>query len=333
MRRIDAFAHVIPPGYLKRLEKHLESSMPQSRLRYYREGVFGFDPALTDLDARWRAIEPFGDYAQVLVLAVPPIEEVGPPPLSAQFARLANEAMAELVVAHPDRFVGFAASLPLNDVDASLLELDRACSELGALGAQVFTNVLGAPLDDARFEPLFARLEKLERAVWLHPTRDARFADYTTENASDYGLWWSLGWPYETAAALSRLVYSGLMERRPHLKVIAHHGAGMVPHLSGRLGMGPGYRQVRDSLPRPPLEYFQRFYADTALFGAPHAVRCVIDFFGPKHVVFGTDMPLGPANSVSATIADVESAGLDEQDRSAVYAGNAASLLGIATRT
>jgi len=96
--------------------------------------------------------------------------------------------------------------------------------------------------------------------------------------------------------------------------------------------MGPGYRQVRDSLPRPPLEYFRRFYADTALFGAPHAVRCVIDFFGPEHVVFGTDMPLGPASSVSATIADVESCSLDDEDRPAVYATNAAGLLGIARR-
>jgi predicted TIM-barrel fold metal-dependent hydrolase len=115
--------------------------------------------------------------------------------------------------------------------------------------------------------------------------------------------------------------------------VIAHHGAGMVPHFSGRLGMGPGYRQVAGSLPRPPLEYFRRFYADTALFGAPHAVRCVIDFFGPEHVLFGTDMPLGPANSIAATIANVESCGLDEKDRSAVYAANAAGLLGISRRT
>lgn len=329
MRKIDAFAHILPRVYLDRLERQLEQTMPPNRLDYYREGVFYFDPVLTDLDARWRKIEPFGDYAQILVLAVPPLEEVGPPAVAAEFARIANDEMAELVQRFPDRFAGFAAALPLSDVELALRELDRALKQLGALGALFYTNVLGAPLDDARFEPLFSRLEEAGRAVWLHPTRSAAWADYLTESLSDFGLWWSLGWPYETAAALARLVYSGHMERHPHQLVIAHHGGGIVPHFSARLAMGPGYRQVKDRLPRPPLDYFHRFHVDTALFGAPHAVRCVLDFFGPRHVLFGTDMPLGPANSVEATIADIDAAGLSSEDRAAVYADNAVRLLGL----
>lgn len=330
MRKIDAFAHILPAPYLARLEKHLEKTISSRQLRYYQEGVFHFDEVLTDLDARWRALDPFGDYAQVLVLAVPPLEEVGPPAVAAEFARMANDEMAELVHKHPDRFAGFAAALPLNDTDESLREIDRATSELGALGVQMFTNMQGVPLDDRRFEPIFTRLETLERMVWLHPTRNATWPDYATEKMSDYGLWWSIGWPYETAAALSRLVYSGQMERHPKLRLIAHHGGGMVPHFSARLGMGPGYRQVKDSLPRAPLEYFRRFYADTALFGAAHAVRCVLDFFGPGHVLFGTDMPLGPPDAVAATIEDIESCELSEEERSAVYSGNAMRLLGLA---
>lgn len=330
MRKIDAFAHILPARYLARLERHLEKTISSRQLRYYREGVFHFDKVLTDLDARWRAIEPFGDYAQVLVLAVPPLEEVGPPAVAAEFARMANDEMAELVHKHPDRFAGFAAALPLNDTDESLKEIDRATSKLGALGVQMFTNMQGVPLDDQRFEPIFTRLEKLERMVWLHPTRNATWPDYPTESTSDFGLWWSIGWPYETAAALSRLVYSGQMERHPRLRLIAHHGGGMVPHFSARLGMGPGYRQVRNSLPRAPLDYFRRFCADTALFGAPHAVRCVLDFFGPRNVLFGTDMPLGPPDAVAATIEDLESCELSEEERSAVYSGNAIRLLGLA---
>ena len=320
MRRVDAFAHILPPRYLARLEKHLELAISPDQLRYYREGVFRFDPSISDLDARWRTMDRFGDYRQVLVLAVPPLEEVGPPEVAADFARMANDEMASLVARHPDRFAGFAASLPLNDVDASLLELGRAVGDMGALGVQVFTNVQGMPLDDARFEPLLAGVEELDRAVWLHPT--GKFE-------ANYGLWWSLGWPYETAAALSRLVYSGVMERHPRLKVIAHHGAGMVPHFSARLGMGPGYRQVKDALPRPPLEYFRMFFADTALFGAPHAVRCVLEFFGPSHVLFGTDTPLGPPNTVEATLEDIDAAGLDLEQREAVFSGNAVRLLGL----
>ena len=331
MRKVDVFAHILPRGYLDKLERHLETSLAAERLRYYREGVFKFNDALTDLDTRWRAIEPLGDYTQVLVLAVPPLEEVGPPEVAAGFARLANDEMAELVAKHRDRFVGFAAALPLNDVEASLREVDRVCRDLGALGVQVFSNVQGVPLDDPRFEPLFTQVEELERSVWLHPTRSATFADYPSERRSDYGLWWSLGWPYETAAALARLAYSGVVERHPRLRVIAHHGAGMVPHFSARLGMGPGFRQVKDDLPHPPLEYFKRFYADTALFGAPHAVRCVLDFFAADHVLFGTDMPLGPPDAVEATIKDVDSCDLVESDLAAVYAGNAIRLLGISS--
>src|SRR5581483_5309128 len=146
-------------SYLERLERQLEKSMTPSRLDYYREGVFSFDPVLTDLDARWRKIEPYGDYAQVLVLAVPPLEEVGPPEVAAEFARIANDEMAELVRRYPDRFVGFAAALPLSDVEAAGHELNRAMTQLGALGAQFYTNVLGTPLDDPRFEPLFTQLE------------------------------------------------------------------------------------------------------------------------------------------------------------------------------
>jgi aminocarboxymuconate-semialdehyde decarboxylase len=119
------------------------------------------------------------------------------------------------------------------------------------------------------------------------------------------------------------------MERHPRQRVIAHHGGGMVPHFSARLAMGPGYRQIKDTLPRPPLDYFRLFYADTALFGAPHAVRCVLDFFGPQHVLFGTDMPLGPANAVEATIADIDAASLSTEDMAAVYAGNAMRMLGL----
>ncbi|HVH89517.1 MAG TPA: amidohydrolase family protein, partial [Terriglobales bacterium] len=229
MRKIDAFAHILPRSYLSRLERQLEQTMAPSQLDYYRQGVFSFDPVLTDLDARWRKIEPYGDYAQVLVLAVPPLEEVGPPPVAAELARLANDELAELVQRFPARFAGFAAALPLSDVDLALRELERALAQLGALGAQLYTNVLGVALDDPRFEPLLGRLEEAGRAVWLHPTRSAAWADYPAESRSDFGLWWSLGWPYETAAALARLVYSGHMERHPRQLVLAHHGGGMVP--------------------------------------------------------------------------------------------------------
>src|SRR5260370_15194502 len=170
---------------------------------------------------------------------------MGAPEIGAELARLANEEMADLVRRHPDRFVGFACALPLNDTEASLQELERAISDLGALGAQVFTNVQGTPLDHPSLEPILARLEMLDRAMWLHPTRNATWRDYPTETESNYGLGWSIGWPYETAPPLPRLGYSGILESHPHLKRIAHHGAGMVPHPPSRLRLGPALRQVK----------------------------------------------------------------------------------------
>src|SRR3954452_908580 len=240
MRKIDAFAHILPSDYLEHLERHLASTMRPARLRYYQEGVFRFDPVISDLDARFRLMDRHGDYAQVLVLGVPPLEELDPPQAAAELARRANDEMADLVQRFPDRFAGFAAALPLGDVEASLTEIDRAVGELGALGVQVFSNVRGVPLDNPRFDPILARMEALDRMIWLHPTRDAAWPDYPTEHESDFGIWWSRGWPYETAAALARLVYSGQMDRHPRLRVIAHHGGGMVPHFSAPAGNGAG---------------------------------------------------------------------------------------------
>src|SRR5260370_7492822 len=101
MRKIDAFAHIVPRHYLERLERHLESAISSQQLRYYQEGVFHFDDALTDLDARWRRVERFGDYVQVLVLAVPPIEELGPPAIAPEFPPLAHHDMPHLFRRHP----------------------------------------------------------------------------------------------------------------------------------------------------------------------------------------------------------------------------------------
>jgi predicted TIM-barrel fold metal-dependent hydrolase len=159
MRKIDAFAHILPRAYLARLERQIEQTMAPSQLTYYREGVFSYDPVLTDLDARWRAMDtigPDGAYRQVLVLAVPPLEEVGPPVAAAELARFANDEMADLVQRFPDRFAGFAAALPLSDVDAAVQELDRALTQLGALGAQIYPELFAEDVASA-FRPCKSR--------------------------------------------------------------------------------------------------------------------------------------------------------------------------------
>jgi len=329
--RIDAYAHIVPERFLARLERLLADTPPSDRVRLFEPWLHE-DPVLTDLDARWRLLDEFDDYRQVLVLGVFPVDELGSPPQTRELAREANDELAELVRAHPDRFVGFAASLPLSDTEAALSELDRAHGELGATGLLMHTNVAGVPLDDPRLEPVFARAEELEATIWLHPTRSPIWADYPTEGESKFGIWWSLGWPYETAVTMARLVFSGLLERHPRLKILTHHAGGMVPHFCARLD-SVQTEDLRDAfertLKRPALDYFRRFYADTAVFGAPHALRCAVDFFGPGQVLFGTDMPLGGPAVVPAAIEDVRSLGLPAEAEEAVFAGNARRVLGV----
>ncbi len=243
---IDAFAHISPIRHLERVERILARPDVSAAVREHGPWLRA-DPVLYDLDARWRALEPFADYRQVLVLAAPPLEELGPPAVTRDLARAVNDDMAALVAAH-DRFVGFAAALPLNGVDASIAELDRAVSDLGALGFQISSNVNGRPLDDARFAALFARAEQLGAAIWLHPTRSPAWPDYPSERESRYGIWWSIGWPYETAAAMCRLVYSGVLEAHPGLRIVTHHAGAMIPYFSGR------FREVQTEDQRPALE-------------------------------------------------------------------------------
>jgi predicted TIM-barrel fold metal-dependent hydrolase len=330
MAKIDAFAHVLPTGHLRRVERALDRHGERAAIRLYRSWMYE-DPVLTDLDARWRLLDDFADYVQVLVPAVPPLEHLGPPGTSRELARELNDELAELVRAH-DRFLGFAAALPLDDVEASLAELDRATEHLGALGAQLFTNVQGVPLDDPRFEPLFERLDATGCVAWIHPTRSNAWPDYPTEQESRYGIWWSFGWPYETATAMARLVYSGHMERFAGLKVIAHHAGGLVPHLAGRLTdqQADDQQEALARLKRPVLDYFRRFHADTAMFGAAHAVRCAVEFFGAEHVLFGTDMPLGGPRVIADTIADIEALQLPAGETDMIFSGNARRLLGLA---
>ena len=162
MRKIDVFTHISPPGYsegVERLAGGLKDIGKRSR------GV----PMLHDLNIRFRVMDMFPGYQQVLSLPTPPIELFAQPAQGLELARIANDSMAELVRKHPDRFVGFAAALPMNDPEASLQEAHRAVRDLGAKGIQVHSNILGKPLVAAEFLPLFEAMVGYDLPIWLHP--------------------------------------------------------------------------------------------------------------------------------------------------------------------
>jgi aminocarboxymuconate-semialdehyde decarboxylase len=333
---IDAFCHVLPRPYFERLQ-----SISNERAANLLKRTAPIR-TLWDLDERLRVIEPFGDYTQIISLAAPAIESLGEPAESVDLARLANDEMAELVRSRPDTFAGFVAGVPMNDVDAALEEIDRATGDLGALGIQIYTHVNGLPLDDPRFEPIFARMAELDRAIWVHPSRNSSWPDYPTESKSKFEVWWLFGWPYDTSVFMARLVFSGVMSRYPELKIVTHHGGGMVPFFSGRVGPGMdsfGARTpeeeaelVDSPLEGRPIEAFRGFYADTAVFGAPHALRCAYDFFGVDHMLFASDMPFDPVQGqfIRDTIADVDALEIADAERERIYHGNAQHLLGVA---
>ena len=242
---------------------------------------------------------------------------------------------------YPDRFPGFIASVPMNDVEATLQEIDRASRDLHAAGIQIFTNVNGRPLDDPEFFPIFERMSrKYDLPIWVHPTRTAQFKDYPVEEKSKYEIWWLFGWPYETSAFMARLVFSGVFDRLPRLKIITHHLGAMAPYFVNRIGYGmdqmgartadEDYESLRKAMKKRPVDYFKMFYGDTSVNGAASAIRCGLDFYGVKHVLFGTDCPFDPQGGplfIRETIKALDGMKLKPDDRRRIYFGNAVSML------
>jgi aminocarboxymuconate-semialdehyde decarboxylase len=334
MLKIDVFNHLLPARYFEKMNEVAPGLADiGKRVRNI--------PVLIDVDARLRMVEQFGDdYRQVLTVAAPPIELLGGPDVTPELATIANDEMAQLVSDH-DRFVGFAASLPMNNPDASVAEAQRAIDQLGATGVQMFTNVNGRALDHPDFLPIFELLTGYDLPIWIHPTRGAEMPDYRDERTSKYEIWWTFGWPYETSAMMARLVFGGYFDRFPGLKIITHHLGGMTPYFEGRVG--PGMDQlgsrtsdedltvILDRLEKRPLEYFKQFYGDTAVFGSAAATRCGLEFFGPDHVLFASDCPFDPEKGpgfIRETIRVIDN-DLDVplEVKAQIYEGNARRLL------
>jgi aminocarboxymuconate-semialdehyde decarboxylase len=335
MKKIDIFNHIFPKSFYDKMVKTVsDGAHMQKRVRNI--------PSIVDLDERFRIMDRFKDYVQIICIPNPPIEVLGPPPIPTDLARLGNDGMAELVRKYPDRFPGFIASLAMNDPEAILNEAKRAIKDLGAVGVQVFSNVLGRPLTRPETMPLFDLMAELDLPIWIHPARGADFPDYKGEPKSHYEIWWTLGWPYETSVAMAHLVFSGLFDRHPNIKIITHHLGGMIPYFEGRVGPGwdqlgartsdEDYTLVLKKLKKRPLDYFRLFYADTALFGAKEATMLGIKFFGSERVLFGSDMPFDPEKGsayIRWTIEIIDSLDISPAQRQAIYEGNAKRLLNL----
>jgi predicted TIM-barrel fold metal-dependent hydrolase len=333
--KIDIFNHIFPKSYFDRMINLVPNGVDiNKRVRAI--------PCIVDLDERFRIMDRFKEYVQIICLPNPPIETLFSPAISRDMARLANDGLAELVRKYPDRFPGFIASLPMNDPEGLLSEATRAVKDLGAVGVQIFTNVAGRPLTTPETMPLFDLMAKLDRPIWMHPARGADFPDYKGETKSHYEIWWTFGWPYETSVAMAHLVFSGLFDRHPDIKIITHHLGGMIPYFEGRVGPGwdqlgtrtsdENYTFLLKKLEKRPLDYFRLFYADTALMGAKDATLLGLKFFGSDRVLFASDSPFDPEKGsayIRWTIEIIDSLDIKPSERQAIYEGNARRLLGL----
>src|SRR5262245_1233248 len=242
--------------------------------------------------------------------------------LSVKVARLQNDRTAEIVRAHPDRFVGMG-TLPLQDTGKAVQELERVVKELGFHAVEISSNVAGMDFDDPRFEPFWAKVQELDVLVFVHPvgfSDAARLKDYYLNNV--------IGQPLEEAVFVSRLIFAGVLERYPNLKIVVGHGGGYLPYYPGRMDHAYQVRpESKKHISRPPSEYLKKFYFDSIVYQEP-SLENLVRFAGSDHVLLGTDYPfdMGEADPVGF-INKLKSVPQAERDK--MLGGNAIRLLKI----
>jgi predicted TIM-barrel fold metal-dependent hydrolase len=329
---LDIFTHFFPMAYFEKFQELTPDKGPVKRWLNV--------PMLWNVNERRRLVDSFGDYQQVLANSMPPLEVVAGPNVTPELAKISNDGFAELCRKYPDQFPTFVASLPMNNPEAAVEEIDRAITQLGARGVQIFSNVAGRPLDEPQFFPIFERMAHHDLPIWLHPARSASFSDYSSEKKSKYEIWFTFGWPYETSAAMARIVFSGMFDKLPNLKIIAHHMGAMVPFFEGRVGPGwdqlgsrtsdEDYEALLASMKKRPIDYFKMFYADTALFGSLSGTKCGLDFFGPERCLFASDCPFDPEGGsmyIRETIRALDQLEVSDGDRKCLFEDNARKLM------
>jgi aminocarboxymuconate-semialdehyde decarboxylase len=280
--------------------------------------------ALTEPTARIEHMDRMGIDLQGLSTFVSEYFYWAPGKLGAESARIQNDNLALAARDHPDRFVALGATVPLQDVDLAIAEMDRAVDELGFKGLQIGGTVDGHNLDEPRFRPFWAAVEAKGVPVILHPNgypESQRFGDYFMVNC--------IGNPLETMVAANRMIFSGLFEEHPGIKLVLLHGGGYLPFYTSRADHTWEVRpETRLAIPdHPPSHYMKMLYYDTMVF-QPLYLRHLIEVVGVDHVMLGTDFPFDmsetdPLGLIGAT------EGLDDAGRAAISGDNAARLYGI----
>jgi len=317
--KIDIHAHIVERRYVDALVKDLalEPQQTPSGQTLYRRNGYTFlweRPDMYDIDARLRKMDAQGVDMRVLSLSTPNVYE-WQGARQVQMTRYMNDATAALVRTHPDRFAGLA-SLPLDDIEASLTELERITGELELAGVMIGSNIGGLPVNDGRFEPVWAKIDALRLPVFEHPM----FPPHTGKEEFEMPL--RIGFVFDTTAAAARLIYSGVFERYPHFPYILAHTGGALLMVLERLDNG--YRlfpDCRAHISRLPSTYAAELYYDTCSFFCP-ALKMAHELVGAEHLLWGSDDPF-----LGADTAHVDALPIPAADKAKILGGNAARLL------
>jgi aminocarboxymuconate-semialdehyde decarboxylase len=326
---IDIHSHVAIPAAAALVAPHLDPatiplthfadagtrSLNQRQEQDIRARITGYDERLGDMDAMgldMQLVLPSPNqcyYTVALDIAV-------------KAARMVNDGLAEYVARKPDRFIALG-TVPLSDGDEAADELERCMTKLGMKGAEILTNVAGQEISERQYAPFWKKAEELGALIVLHPngfTEARRLSRFYFNNV--------IGNPLETTIALHYLIFDGILERHPNLKILAVHGGGYLPAYSGRIDHAWGARSDSHAeLPRPPTSYLKKIYFDTVVF-TPHQLSELIRLFGADHIVMGTDYPFDMAEyDPIGHVASVN--GLEASAVAAIAGGNARRLLGI----
>jgi len=283
-------------------------------------------PKLSDIAVRLKDMDRMGVDVQAVSPAPFQYYYFAEPTFGAELAREVNDGIANIVATHPKRFAGIG-TVPLQNADMAVAELNRAVKDLGLRGIEINTHVNGKNLTDPSLglEKFFARVAELGVALFIHPNgfSDAqRLTEHYFNNV--------IGNPLETTVAVSHLIFDGVMQRNPKLKVVLAHSGGYLAHYWARMDHAHRARpDCKTVIKKKPSSYLEKFYFDTITFD-PGMLKNLIDRFGADHVMLGTDYPydmgeddpVGLINSVK---------GLKKIDKDLIMGSNAAKLLKIKT--
>jgi aminocarboxymuconate-semialdehyde decarboxylase len=238
-----------------------------------------------------------------------------------EVARFLNDHLAALCRAQPSRFLGLG-TLPLQDAELAAGELERCVRELGLCGVQIGTHVGPWNLDAPELFPFFARAAELGAAIFVHP-----WDMLAPERMKKYWLPWLVGMPAECALAISSLIFGGVLERLPALRICFAHGGGAFPGTLGRIQHGFEARPDLCAVdnPHPPERYARRIYVDS-LVHDPRALRLLLEVFGPERIALGTDYPFPLGEQRPGAL--IESMGLPEGAVERLLVGTALEWLG-----